>query len=220
MELRSHDKNQLVELLKVTGAYEDGMEIEEMRQVAQAMEMSVMAGGSAECSRIERALLESESDFQMLLNSTMIAPPTRGGRPSPTHEVYCDDLRFQRDCESPAGAPIQMQVQALVHHELNWSPPPPPGGRPLLKREASAVNMELNSKRLHQAESGGATPLSLSVSDSGVSSDNEVGSLSSVSDCSTQPSIGEMPSLLLISTSSAAVSDCSEREPSSSFIEP
>lgn len=148
----------------------------------------------------------------MLANSTMIVQPPM----SPPHvEVFDGAHNFARDCDSPPNEPIHMQVQAIVHHELNWSPTHT--GRPL-KREASAISLEMNTKRPHQAmgsqAEADATPISHSGIDSGVSCD-EIGSLSSVSDTSTLPSIGEMPSQLLISTSSVAVSDSSSRNHSS-----
>lgn len=152
----------------------------------------------------------------MMANSTMIVQPPMS---PPPVEVLDDALHFARDCDSPASEPIHMQVQAIVHHELNWSPTHT--GRPV-KREASAISIELNSKRPNQAvgsqAEADATPISHSDIDSGVSCD-EIGSLSSVSDTSTLPSIGEMPSQLLISTSSAAISDSSSRNHSPSQLE-
>lgn len=56
MELRSKF-NKLKEILTGAGVYEDGMEIEEMRQVAAAMEMSVSSYTGPEYSNLERALL-------------------------------------------------------------------------------------------------------------------------------------------------------------------
>lgn len=56
MELRSKF-NKLKELLISAGVYEDGMEVEEMRQMAQAMEMSVSSYNGVEYSNLERALL-------------------------------------------------------------------------------------------------------------------------------------------------------------------
>lgn len=151
----------------------------------------------------------------MMVNSTMIVQPPMSS--PPPVEVVGDNVgNFERDCDSPPSNPIHMQVQATVHHELNWSPTHH-AERPL-KRAASAVNIELNSKRANQAAAvegrsppaaeGDATPISHHDSDSGFSCDG-IGTLSSLSEHSTLPSIGEMPSQLLISTSSAAVSDSS-----------
>ncbi|KRF81285.1 uncharacterized protein Dvir_GJ16676, isoform B [Drosophila virilis] len=190
MELRSK-YNKLKELLIGAGAYEEGMEIEEMRQLAQ----------------------ESEIDFQMMVNSTMIVQPAT--TPTPSIDVFIGAGSFERDCESPTSNPVQLQVQAVVHHELNWSPRA--GAVRPRKREASESNYDLDSKRAFQPmeeeeeTNPNATPESLASADSGVSCE-EVGSLSSISETSTLPSIGEMPSRLLISTSSAAVSDFSERD--------
>lgn len=55
MELRSKF-NKLKDILTGAGVYEDGMEIEEMRQMAAAMEMSVSSYG-VEYSNLERALV-------------------------------------------------------------------------------------------------------------------------------------------------------------------
>lgn len=150
----------------------------------------------------------------MMVNSTMIVQPPMSS-PPPVEVVGDNAGNFERDSDSPPSNPIHMQVQATVHHELNWSPTH--DGRPL-KRAASAVNIEFNLKRPNQAASvegrhppaaeGDATPISHHDSDSGFSCDG-IGTLSSLSDHSTLPSIGEMPSQLLISTSSAAVSDSS-----------
>lgn len=57
METRGSRNKILIEILKGAGLYEDGMEVEEMRQVAQAIEMSTEPFDSAESSNIERALL-------------------------------------------------------------------------------------------------------------------------------------------------------------------
>ncbi|XP_030555686.1 uncharacterized protein LOC115759015 isoform X1 [Drosophila novamexicana] len=215
MELRSK-YNKLKEMLRGAGAYEEGMEIEEMRQLAQVMEMSTSSHTGVECSNLERALLESEIDFQMMVNSTMIVQPAT--TPTPSIDVFIGAGSFERDCESPTSNPVQLQVQAVVHHELDWSPRA--GTVRPRKRDASESNYGLDSKRAFQpveeeeeAEepNPNATPESLASADSGVSCE-EVGSLSSISETSTLPSIGEMPSRFLISTSSAAVSDFSERD--------
>lgn len=233
MELRSK-YNKLKEMLRGAGAYEEGMEIEEMRQLAQVMEMSTSSHTGVECSNLERALLvcslkqaardklietktfaqESEIDFQMMVNSTMIVQPAT--TPTPSIDVFIGAGSFERDCESPTSNPVQLQVQAVVHHELDWSPRA--GTVRPRKRDASESNYGLDSKRAFQPveeeeeePNPNATPESLASADSGVSCE-EVGSLSSISETSTLPSIGEMPSRLLISTSSAAVSDFSERD--------
>lgn len=59
METRGTRNKKLIEILKGAGLYEDGMEVEEMRQVAHAIEMSSVSFDSAETSHIERALLVS-----------------------------------------------------------------------------------------------------------------------------------------------------------------
>lgn len=207
MELRSKF-NKLKELLISAGVYEDGMEVEEMRQMAQAMEMSVSSYNGVEYSNLERALLESEIDFQMMVNSTMIVQPAT---PTPSIDVFIEAGSFERDCESPPSNPIRLQVQAVVHHELNWSPTLVRSH----KRETNEPDCGLYTKRACQtmdaeadSESSNVTPISITSADSGVSCE-ETGTLSSFSESSTLPSIGEMPSPLLISTSSAVVSDLS-----------
>jgi len=58
MELRSN-KTKLIKVLKAAGVYEDDMEIEEMRQVAMAMELSAESTEAVESCDLERALLVS-----------------------------------------------------------------------------------------------------------------------------------------------------------------
>ncbi|EDW13181.1 uncharacterized protein LOC6577806 [Drosophila mojavensis] len=209
MELRSKF-NKLKEILTGAGVYEDGMEIEEMRQVAAAMEMSVSSYTGPEYSNLERALLESEIDFQMMVNSTMIVEPAM---PPPSIDVFIETGSFERECNSPPSNPIHLQVQAVVHHELNWSPTQV---RPH-KRETNEPDCGFYAKRACQtmepeeaSASSDVTPISMTSGDSGVSCD-EVGTLSTFSESSTLPSIGEMPSRLLISTSSAVISDISSQ---------
>ncbi|XP_034100564.1 uncharacterized protein LOC117565529 [Drosophila albomicans] len=209
MELRSNSKH-LMELLKSYGAYEDGMELEEMKQVAQAMEMSAVSTNAMECLDLERALLESEFDFRMSSNSTMIADPVFSSSTSPLMESFIGCRSFDRNCDSPPTNPIHMEVHAVVHHELNWSPTAAVAARPLKRHsnEIVASDMQSPKRQLRNVEANlaDATPISMTSSDSGVC--DEIGTLSSIasSDQSTMPSIGEVPSRLLISTSSAAVS--------------
>ncbi|KAM8716195.1 hypothetical protein ACLKA7_003128 [Drosophila subpalustris] len=221
MELRSQSKQSIIQVLKAAGVYEDDMGIEEMRQMALAMELSAESSDAAEGLDLERALLESEIDFQLLVNSTMIVDPAAPTSPSPTKSLgvsNCAD--YDRDCDSPLTNPIRLEVQAEVHHELNWSPSrtarPP-------KRSSSDNASETHTKRRRSSElierqlhsNADSERVSLTIGDSGVSFDDEIGTLSSISEHSSMPSIGEMPSRLLISTSSAAVSEFSDHNQSS-----
>lgn len=129
-----------------------------------------------------------------------------------------NDADFDRDCDSPPSNPVHFEVRALVHHELNWSPT---SDNRQPKRQASDTDCESNTKRrqndkfIERQSESNAEPISMNSGDSGVSCNDEIGTLSSISDHSTMPSIGEMPSRLLISTSSAAVSEFSDHNQSS-----
>ncbi|ALC38625.1 CG14931, partial [Drosophila busckii] len=202
MELRSKTKEILKDVLKSAGVYEDGMNLDEMRMMERALKLSIE---SYESNELDHALYESEMESQILASSTMIVDPIGASR---------DTTSLDRDCDSPPSEPIFLQVQAQVHHELNWSPSK--GARPP-ERIANEVNAECKSKRVlvcgdrNETENDvDVTPISL-VNDSGVSSDQII-TISSISDTSTVSSIGEMPSQFLISTSSAAVSDYSESD--------
>ncbi|XP_017843626.2 uncharacterized protein LOC108600499 [Drosophila busckii] len=212
MELRSKTNNNLKDMLKSAGVYEDGMNLDEMRMLARALQLS---SESNEYSELDHALYESQMESQILASSTMIVDPIGASR---------DTTSLDRDCDSPPSEPIFLQVQAQVHHELNWSPSKGAAvnGRPP-KRIANEVNAEWKSKRVlvwgdrNETENDvDVTPISL-VNDSGVSSDQII-TFSSISDTSTVPSIGEMPSQLLISTSSAAVSGYSESDDEISHV--
>ncbi|XP_016964726.1 uncharacterized protein LOC108034351 [Drosophila biarmipes] len=215
MELRSRTTKNLVDFLKSAGVYEAGMEIEEMRQLASAMEQS--ASCKPDDLDLERALQESELEFLSsqpsgLHNSTMIISPQLPRRDPP-------------DLDSPPSQPIRMTIRACVHHPMDWSPP---DGRrvPERKRAAGGDDNQITDptgKRIRppvvsraqdledqlQPDNPDATPVSLGMEgDSGVNWE-EI-SLSSASDNSSFPSIGEMPDRHLISTSSVAVSDFSD----------
>ncbi|KAH8377610.1 hypothetical protein KR093_006231 [Drosophila rubida] len=207
MELRSRSKH-LIELLKSYGAYEDGMELEEMQQVAQAMEMSTVSTNTMECLDLERALF--------VINSTMITDPMLSPSPSPSPSPSMGSFfgyrSFDRNCDSPPTNPIIFEVRAIVHHELDWSPTNDAAVRPLKRPASEIIACDMSSPKRQQRnaeDNPDATPISMTSSDSGVC--DEIGTLSSIasSDHSTMPFIGEVPSRLLISTSSAAVSDLS-----------
>lgn len=132
--------------------------------------------------------------------------------------------------DTPPTDPIYLTVEALVHHALDWSPSKEEG-LPRTRKRSSADNnpplIEQSAKRSLRVLSEGeetqgeqqqgeqpynpdATPVSLNhdACDSGVSWE-EV-SLFSGSDASSMPSIGELPSGHLVSSSSVAVSESSD----------
>nr|XP_014099011.2 uncharacterized protein LOC106623901 isoform X2 [Bactrocera oleae] len=135
MELRNAEEKNYKSKLMNLGLYEEGMKLEEMKQVMQALEESEL-----ECETIffendlERALKESELDFGQMYcdvhSSTLIKPDNNRN---------CDILRLLPQCpntptkynpnsdalpfDSPEIASEKMIVKAIVHHELNYSPP-------------------------------------------------------------------------------------------------
>jgi len=145
-----------------------------------------------------------------LHNSTMIMSP-QVSRRNPS------------DMDSPPSEPIRITFRALVHRAMDWSPTT---GNQIPDRKRIAAdrnqNVELVGKRSRatpaisigqapedEPHNADATPVSPgNECDSGVSWE-EI-SLSSASDSTTLPSIGEMPDRHLISTSSVAVSDFSD----------
>ncbi|XP_037709100.1 uncharacterized protein LOC119546694 [Drosophila subpulchrella] len=216
MELRSRTTKKLVDFLKSAGVYEADMEIEEMRELASVMEQS--ASCKPEDQELEKALQESELEFlssqpSAMHNSTMIMSPQVS-------------RRDPADLDSPPSEPIRVTIRACVHHPMDWSPT---AERRIPDRKRAAGGndnqaTDLNGKRIRppaissaqekqdqeqQPENPDATPVSLgNEGDSGVSWEEM--SLSSASDNSSFPSIGEMPDRHLISTSSVAVSDFSD----------
>ncbi|XP_073821489.1 uncharacterized protein [Musca autumnalis] len=131
MELRSSRKRNEYKELQLTlngmGFYEEGMELQEMRQILDALHQSVTDGETRFFDDVdmERALRESEMDFMPsnnggLWNSTMLRS-NRG--PSP--------------CSSPEIPSQQIIVHAEVHHPFDWSPQRPEQDRLRRKRLAS-----------------------------------------------------------------------------------
>ncbi|XP_017062236.1 uncharacterized protein LOC108102093 [Drosophila ficusphila] len=217
MELRSRTHNKLVEFLRSAGVYENGMEVEEMRELVDTIERSAIT--ETDDPELERALQESEMEFlasqpSALHNSTMIMSPQLLSRNS-------------EGLDSPPSEPVRLTIRALVHHAMDWSPTAE-RRIPARKRSAEVNNqiIESDGKRSRPAviQSGqnpqdqdhdldNENPDASLVSqgndgDSGVNWD-EV-SFSSASESSSLFSIGEMPDRHLISTSSVAVSDLSE----------
>ncbi|XP_030383069.1 uncharacterized protein LOC115630590 [Scaptodrosophila lebanonensis] len=229
MELRSKNYNMLAQQLKNAGVYEEGMEVEEMRQIAEAIELST---SHAKDDDLERAIMESELEFltqpgyNAMLNSTMIAPSSvqmSSGNCNDAGSSFLNLQQQHREGDSPPSSPVHITVAAWVHHSIDWTPNPE--RRTARKRVADGGTEEHEAKRTLQnnanslavpeqrAADGDATPISMreSSSDSGISWE-QMSSLSLAHESSTIPSIGEMPSRLLISTSSAAVSDFSRSD--------
>uniref|UniRef100_A0A034WQ54 Uncharacterized protein n=1 Tax=Bactrocera dorsalis TaxID=27457 RepID=A0A034WQ54_BACDO len=134
MELRNAKQKDYKSKLMNLGLYEEGMKLEEMRQVMQVLEESEL-----ECETIffendlERALKESELDFDQMYcdvhSSTLIKPD---------HNRNFNIVRLLPQCpntpvkyipnsdalpfDSPEIASEKIAVKAIVHHELNYSP--------------------------------------------------------------------------------------------------
>ncbi|XP_039951298.1 uncharacterized protein LOC120768602 isoform X1 [Bactrocera tryoni] len=136
MELRNAKQKDYKSKLINLGLYEEGMKLEEMQQVMQVLEESEL-----ECETVffendlERALKESELDFDQMYcdvhSSTLIEPD---------HNRNCNVLKLLPKCipntpvtyipssdalpfDSPEIASEKIDVKAIVHHELNYSPP-------------------------------------------------------------------------------------------------
>ncbi|XP_011291190.1 GATA zinc finger domain-containing protein 11 [Musca domestica] len=130
MELRSsRSRNEYKELqltLNGMGFYEEGMELQEMRQILDALNQSVTDGETQFLDDdMERAIRESEMDFM---------PANNGGLWNSTM------LRTQvtsSPCSSPDIPSQQIVVHAEVHHPLDWSPQYPEEERLRRKRLAS-----------------------------------------------------------------------------------
>ncbi|KAH8282775.1 hypothetical protein KR054_009678, partial [Drosophila jambulina] len=202
------------------GVYEDGMDEAEMIQLADVMQMSMLSIKLWSSSGSNSLEFPQENELEFLNlrsgdlhSSTLIVAP-----PVPASNVL-------EAWGSPPSEPIYLTVQALVHRTMDWSPSKNEGLNGTRKRSSDNANQPLGepgAKRslrvLSELEepqgdqqqdepsyNPDATPVS--VDDSGVSWE-EV-SLSSVSDASSMPSIGEIPSGHMVSTSSVAVSESS-----------
>ncbi|XP_022228308.2 uncharacterized protein LOC111078082 [Drosophila obscura] len=235
MELRSQSYHSLVNMLKDAGVYEEGMQYDELKQLAQAMEMSARQQfeENEEYLQFERARYESELEFLASQNSelhqsTMLPSGLTPPRSSP--EPMAVDMEAdvsQPDCNSTFDGPIQLSVRAIVHHALDWSPmnerqtvnkrrADPIGSEEKRVRSDNNNNNNQAQEQQPAAADGDVTPASLASMDSGVSW-NELSSITSSADESSSVlSIGEMPSGLMVSTSSAAVSDGSRSNTDSS----
>ncbi|CAD6998011.1 unnamed protein product [Ceratitis capitata] len=89
------------------------MKLEEMRQVMQAIEESELECETAFYEAdLERALKESELDYVQMHSEAH----------SSTMIKQTNIVRSLPHC-SPEIASEKVVVQAIVHHELNWSPP-------------------------------------------------------------------------------------------------
>uniref|UniRef100_A0A1I8PS78 Uncharacterized protein n=1 Tax=Stomoxys calcitrans TaxID=35570 RepID=A0A1I8PS78_STOCA len=133
MELRSTRKRNEYKELQIT--LKDGMELQEMRQVLDALNQSVNERETNffEDDDMERAIRESELDFMPsnnagLWNSTMMGT-----------------FQATSPCSSPEAPAHIIIVQAEVHHSLNWSPECSEEERLNRKRLASTSELEHNS---------------------------------------------------------------------------
>ncbi|XP_037828203.1 uncharacterized protein LOC119616098 [Lucilia sericata] len=138
MELRSSSRrrNEYKELqitLNGMGFYEEGMELQEMRQILDALQMSVTEGETnfLDCD-MEQAIRESELDFLptqdgRVLNSTMMS----------IHPNISP-------CSSPEIPSERILVHAEVHHAMDWSPP----NERLPRKRFATPNKVLNNENL------------------------------------------------------------------------
>ncbi|KAI8126498.1 hypothetical protein FF38_09507 [Lucilia cuprina] len=138
MELRSSSRrrNEYKELqitLNGMGFYEEGMELQEMRQILDALQMSVTEGETnfLDCD-MEQAIRESELDFLptqdgRVLNSTMMS----------IHPNISP-------CSSPEIPSERIVVQAEVHHAMDWSPP----NERLPRKRFATSNITLNNENI------------------------------------------------------------------------
>ncbi|SPP82226.1 uncharacterized protein LOC117584240 [Drosophila guanche] len=232
MELRSSSAyHRLVTKLQDAGVYEEGMPYDELKELAQAMELSAQeVNEDEEYLQFERARYESELEFLSSQpmdqrQSTMLPSPARA---SPEDMDVDNSLP---DCNSSVGGPIQLTVCATVHHALDWSPTAErrsahkrradSNGNTIGLEEKRARTETINNQTQQQhpaAAEGDVTPPSIASMDSGVSGDELSSVTSSAYESSSDLSIGEVPSGLMVSTSSVAVSDRSRNSNTSSEI--
>ncbi|XP_004533326.1 uncharacterized protein LOC101456057 [Ceratitis capitata] len=130
MELRNSKTNQYKSSLINLGLYENGMKLEEMRQVMQAIEESELECETAFYEAdLERALKESELDYVQMhseAHSSTMIKQTNIVRSLPHCPMSPQQNLLNSDASpfsSPEIASEKVVVQAIVHHELNWSPP-------------------------------------------------------------------------------------------------
>ncbi|XP_075150248.1 uncharacterized protein LOC142224358 [Haematobia irritans] len=138
MELRSSRKrNEYKELqitLKGMGFYEDGMDLQEMRHILDALNQSVSQRETDifDDDDMERALRESEMDFMP------------GG--GPWNSTMMGQFQASSPCSSPEMPAQVLIVQAEVHHSLDWSPQRSEEER--LNRKRSATDLTNNDEIL------------------------------------------------------------------------
>ncbi|XP_065355995.1 uncharacterized protein LOC135950376 [Calliphora vicina] len=113
------------------GFYEEGMELQEMRQILDALQMSVNEGETnfLECD-MQQAIRESELDFMpsqdgRVLNSTMMS----------IHPNISP-------CSSPEIPSERIVVYAEVHHAMDWSPP----NERLQRKRFASPNIAVNNE--------------------------------------------------------------------------
>ncbi|XP_034652779.1 uncharacterized protein LOC117903224 [Drosophila subobscura] len=235
MDLRSSAYRRLVAKPQDAGVYEGGMPYDGLKQLAQAVEMSAQeANEDEEKLHFERARYESEleclsSQPMDQRQSTMLPSPARA---SPEDmDVDMDVDISQPDCNSSVGGPIQLTVRATVHHALDWSPTAERRSAHKRRADSNGNTIGLEEKRARTENSknqmqqqqpaaaeGDVNPPSIASMDSGVSGDELSSVTSSAYESSSVLSIGEVPSGLMVSTSSVAVSDRSRNSNTSSEI--
>ncbi|XP_036342409.1 uncharacterized protein LOC118751707 [Rhagoletis pomonella] len=123
-------------MIKGLGLYEEGMKLEEMKQVMQALEESQLECETAFFeSDLEHARKESELEYVQMHcdahSSTMIMQANEVHNENIVKSVtHCHNTpmhSFPNSDTSPFSSPEitakKLVVEAIVHHELNWSPP-------------------------------------------------------------------------------------------------
>ncbi|XP_020808005.1 uncharacterized protein LOC110183989 isoform X1 [Drosophila serrata] len=128
MELRAESFKRLVNLLKDAGVYEEGMDEEEMLQLVDVMQMSMIDSCQMPESELEFLSLQPNN----LHSSTLIVAP-----PVPASNVF-------DAWGSPPTEPIYLTVQALVHHAMDWSPSKREGLSRSRKRSSTDNNPPLS----------------------------------------------------------------------------
>ncbi|XP_033239070.1 uncharacterized protein [Drosophila pseudoobscura] len=131
MKLRSQSYREMVKILKDAGVYVEGMQTSELKQLAQAVEMSTMEQIEAnqETQNFETARNEGELEVnsshpvEVHQSTTDMLPSVLTPRFSlapMAGDVGVD--ASQPDCDSPPSEPRLLTVRAVVHHALDWSP--------------------------------------------------------------------------------------------------
>ncbi|XP_054743501.1 uncharacterized protein LOC129248092 [Anastrepha obliqua] len=146
MELRSNTHRDYKMSLVSLGLYEEGMNLNEMRQVMQALEESELESETVFFeSDMERALKESELDYVQMHRDAHSSTMIKHSMPDHNFNIVKPQNtpahHFPNSDASPFSSPEivskKIIVEAIVHHELNWSPPSP--------KRKQAQNKNMNS---------------------------------------------------------------------------